>query len=169
MTEGEIDESSVLKKFAFEKQTAKSAATEFKDIKLALDTVVKYVDFINERESGRVCRKDCLVLQGGYESPLFRAQFPNWKHTHRVNEEKWPSNIGIVEALEYFDSKKYSPDQLRTIANTRTKLPFGLELEHLEKYLKAEDFQPLFGMDSEKFSSLPHWKQVEMKRKVGLF
>eukprot|EP01084_Bolivina_argentea_P034758 64380_1 len=38
-----------------------------------------------------------------------------------------------------------------------------------ELYLNAEEFQRIFGMTKDRFSTLQDWKQVQLKKKYGLF
>lgn len=48
-------------------------------------------------------------------------------------------------------------------------LPPTLNMGSLETYLSDADFFDCFKMTKDKFSSLPAWKKVEMKKKNGLF
>jgi membrane protease subunit (stomatin/prohibitin family) len=48
-------------------------------------------------------------------------------------------------------------------------LPATLNMGSLETYLTDEDFQRLFKMNKDKFSGLPAWKKVQLKKGVGLF
>ena len=45
----------------------------------------------------------------------------------------------------------------------------GLDYEHREKYLRANDFKDVLGMTKQEFNSLPKWKQTKAKRAAHLF
>jgi hypothetical protein len=47
--------------------------------------------------------------------------------------------------------------------------PEGVEAQHLERYVNDSDFQTAFKMTRVVFSKLPAWKQLNLKKAVGLF
>uniref|UniRef100_A0A914RS67 HP domain-containing protein n=1 Tax=Parascaris equorum TaxID=6256 RepID=A0A914RS67_PAREQ len=47
-------------------------------------------------------------------------------------------------------------------------LPSGVDLKRLEQYLDDKDFETVFEMDRQAFYSLPHWKQIELRKKHQL-
>ncbi|KAJ3283092.1 hypothetical protein HDU79_009423 [Rhizoclosmatium sp. JEL0117] len=69
---------------------------------------------------------------------------------------------GVIERIE---RGIYSVDALRD----KERLPVGVDIENLERHLADEEFLRLFKTDIETFNGYPSWKQVEMKKKAGLF
>ena len=45
----------------------------------------------------------------------------------------------------------------------------GIDVANKELYLAEADFEACFDMDLEKYSKLPKWRKVLLKKKVGLF
>jgi hypothetical protein len=45
----------------------------------------------------------------------------------------------------------------------------GVDPAHKELYLSDDNFEELFHMNKDKFTSLPRWKQQNMKKQIGLF
>lgn len=45
----------------------------------------------------------------------------------------------------------------------------GIDVANKELYLEDEHFQAAFGKNREEYSKLPKWRQVLLKKKVGLF
>jgi hypothetical protein len=162
-------EPEMLKKVPEEKVAGKGPASSFKEMVLAIETAQRYADYINERENQRISRNDVYVLQSGKETSLFKSQFPAWEERSCGEDDGWPSNIQVDKAAYLIDGIKYPLDKLKTYATERQNLPFGLDLEKLEKYLSQEDFQKVFKMDAKVFNEMPQWKQIDTKKRVGLF
>jgi len=47
--------------------------------------------------------------------------------------------------------------------------PKGVDHARREEYLDAEDFEKIFGISFELYSSYPRWKQIQIKRSKKLF
>jgi hypothetical protein len=45
----------------------------------------------------------------------------------------------------------------------------GIDMTRKEEYLAAEEFEQQFKQDFESFKKLPMWRQIMLKKKVGLF
>lgn len=45
----------------------------------------------------------------------------------------------------------------------------GIDVANKELYLDEDDFQKTFGMSREEYSKLLKWRQVLLKKEVGLF
>lgn len=45
----------------------------------------------------------------------------------------------------------------------------GIDVANKEQYLADEDFLAIFEMNRETFEKLPKWRQVLLKKKVGVF
>ncbi|KAF4678036.1 hypothetical protein FOL47_006988 [Perkinsus chesapeaki] len=85
------------------------------------------------------------------------------------------SSTGItVDATPVTDNRtfedpskvKYPLEQLLGLAEN---LPAGVNPSKREAYLSPEEFCSVFGMDMNKFYSMPLWKQRTTKKTVGLF
>lgn len=74
-----------------------------------------------------------------------------------------PTTPGTA-APDYLDpsSNKFNLDELKS------KLP-GVNPTKKELYLKDSEFEVVFKMDPNSFSSLPKWKQMNAKKQAGLF
>ncbi|KAM9443774.1 advillin [Clarias gariepinus] len=55
------------------------------------------------------------------------------------------------------------------IKKSSEEFPEGIDHAHREKHLSDEEFQSIFQMPKDQFNSLPNWKQLELKKKNGLF
>ncbi|XP_011642460.1 supervillin-like [Pogonomyrmex barbatus] len=76
-----------------------------------------------------------------------------------------PGEVLIVEnELARLTQSTYPPAQL-----LQRPLPDGVDPTRLELYLSQQHFQELLGMSKEEFQQLPVWKQVNLKKDIGLF
>ncbi|KAI3642971.1 hypothetical protein MP228_012526 [Amoeboaphelidium protococcarum] len=156
------------KKAGLDVAASKNTASGFRDIRLAIETAQKYAEYVGGREDGRLSDKNSYVLQSGAETGAFKVQFGAWQEQPR-NPDNWPSGITLREAVHYINEKKYSLTEIKGFVSDKATLPFGVDLEKLESYVNASDFEKVFGMSYEKYSSLPQWKQTELKKKSGLY
>jgi len=69
-----------------------------------------------------------------------------------------------AEATELHASILYDFDRLRTKPWPEEVVP-----EQLERHLKDEDFARYLKMSRQEFAKLPKWKQLNIKKGVGLF
>ena len=146
---------------------SKSATSGLREIALAVETALRYCDYIDQREKGRLDRSKAFVVQSGKEPNTFTNQFLAW--TDRTPAfDNWPSNISADKAWVMFESQKYSLADLKKFSQDRLNLPFGFDLDRLESFMTDEDFTKVFTMDREKFGALPKWRQTELKRKSGM-
>lgn len=146
---------------------SKSMSAGGAEIRLAVDTAIRYADYIETRQGGRLNRGKAFVVQSGGEPACFKSQFLYWSMP--PHESKWPSGIPVDEAWRLIEEVRYSVEQLRAFSDDRDNLPFGLDVERLEHYLSDEEFASVFGMERAAFQGLAKWKRTELKRKVGLF
>ena len=79
----------------------------------------------------------------------------------------------LFQSLAFTDLEKthaqlsrtsYSWEELQT-----RPLPNGVDPARIEQYLAAEEFTDKFGITKEEYSASPRWKQIDMKKDVGLF
>ncbi|XP_067029010.1 advillin-like [Acropora muricata] len=68
------------------------------------------------------------------------------------------------DLLKEFTKESYSLSELQKVPP-----PQGVDPAKLEAYLSDSSFQELFKMDKEAFNKLPGWRQVKLKKDVGLF
>jgi len=62
-----------------------------------------------------------------------------------------------------------APEKFHPVEHLQQRpVPLGLDATKLEQYLTDEDFAKVFGMDRQKFSSLPGFRQSSEKQKRGL-
>ena len=45
----------------------------------------------------------------------------------------------------------------------------GIDLAVKEAYLSDEEFKEVFGKDRDGFAALPRWRQLDAKKRLGLF
>ena len=100
-------------------------------------------------------------------APFF---FPFFQHTnmHYILKNGLPS-----EGFARF-SIPPTPLGTRTLECFSPQAPSELgedtiDVFHREKYLSKHEFREVFGMKKKEFHAIPEWKQLEIKKKVGLF
>uniref|UniRef100_A0AAQ5ZYX0 HP domain-containing protein n=1 Tax=Amphiprion ocellaris TaxID=80972 RepID=A0AAQ5ZYX0_AMPOC len=66
--------------------------------------------------------------------------------------------------------KSFQCFPLDALVNKLTsELPEGVDPSQKEKHLSDSDFNCVFGITKDDFASLPHWKQLSMKKEKGMF
>ncbi|XP_078345017.1 uncharacterized protein LOC144630533 isoform X1 [Oculina patagonica] len=136
-----------------------------RDRKLAMETALNYAKEAGKRVSHRV-----YVVYAGMEPMTFKALFPYWNETPDViriqkADGKQPNvKHSASDLLQQFTKEFYTLAELQKIPP-----PQGVDPAKLEEFLSDSDFQEIFKMDKEAFSKLPGWKQVNLKKAVGLF
>ncbi|XP_015610085.1 uncharacterized protein LOC107274958 isoform X2 [Cephus cinctus] len=115
---------------------------------------------------------DCPVylVWAGLEPLQFTNLFPIWVYHDDVAEinirdGRKPGEVLSVEAeLARLTKSTYPPAQL-----LQRPLPEGVDPTCLELYLSPQHFKELLGMTKEVFQKLPIWKQLKLKKNIGLF
>uniref|UniRef100_A0AC34FN51 HP domain-containing protein n=1 Tax=Panagrolaimus sp. ES5 TaxID=591445 RepID=A0AC34FN51_9BILA len=149
--------------------------------KAALDTVLRYVA---ADKSGRTEENtNLLVVKQKFEPTTFKAHFGIW------DEHLWDNKLGyeklkelISRNVDFIHDTKNEPLQVRQMEAEFTKthpieflrtktdqLPFGVDAANKEKHLNDDDFEKVFGMSRKEYDELPKWRQIEHKKRVGLF
>ncbi|KAF7991845.1 hypothetical protein HCN44_010646 [Aphidius gifuensis] len=116
--------------------------------------------------------KKCAVylVWAGLEPLEFINLFPTWTYRDEIAElniqdGRAPGQILSVESeLARLTQSTYPPAQL-----LQRPLPEGVDPTSLELYLSPQHFQELLGMKISEFKKLPSWKQIDIKKKIGLF
>lgn len=133
------------------------------------------MDYIKSDPSGRT-PENTLILQvkQGAEPLNFKGCFQGWDPTRwakgksydEMKQELQRENDGIAFVRDELSryTKKYNLKELR-----RSFLPRDVDPTCKEKYLTDEDFHDVFKMTQEEFYAKPKWKQIELKKRCGLF
>ncbi|KAI8996095.1 hypothetical protein BC832DRAFT_307233 [Gaertneriomyces semiglobifer] len=160
------------------------ARSNYKDVRLGLETALEYADYVGMQESVRnLDRTNIRLTYSGNEPPVFKSAFIAFedggdditgstgflnKLKKRGASKKKTAKVvdeSAAEILEKFNKASYSFDELKKKDN----LPLGVDPTHVEAYLSENDFKKHFKIDKDTFSSYPAWKQAELKKRAGLF
>ncbi|CAL7943188.1 unnamed protein product [Xylocopa violacea] len=110
------------------------------------------------------------LVWAGLEPLQFINLFPTWTYRDdiaelNIEDGRKPGEVLTVEnELVRLTQSTYPAAQL-----LQRPLPEGVDPTHLESYLSQQHFQELLGMTKEEFQELPVWKQVNLKKEIGLF
>nr|CAH7736666.1 unnamed protein product [Callosobruchus chinensis] len=120
-----------------------------------------------------------IRIKQDQEPPTFIGLFPSWNRdlwktyktfsAIRKEMEKVPSNVhssGNPELSKFDQFEKYPVDVLK---KPNEELPAKVSPLNKEMHLTHDDFVTLFKMPYSEFANLPHWKQKEIKKTIGLF
>ncbi|OCT92895.1 advillin-like [Xenopus laevis] len=149
------------------------------------EALITAQEYLKTHPSGRDSETPILIIKQGFEPPIFTGWFLAWDpHTwsggkpyedlkkefgedaviHRVMSEvngAAPSSNKVAPSITYpleFLKGKQKPE-----------LPEGVVPTKKECYLTDQDFVAAFGITREEFYALPSWKQLNMKKQLGLF
>ncbi|XP_053322493.1 supervillin isoform X3 [Spea bombifrons] len=135
------------------------------DRKSALETVLQYCKGKNSKKPPKA-----YLIHAGLEPLTFTNMFPSWEHREDVaqiteQDADVSNQIFLVEdVLAKLCKKIYPLEELLA-----RPLPEGVDPLKLEIYLSDKDFETALEMTREEYSSLPAWKQVNVKKEKGLF
>ncbi|XP_066519033.1 supervillin [Hoplias malabaricus] len=128
--------------------------------KCAMETTLQYCKAKNSRRPPQA-----YLILAGAEPLTFTNIFPYWEKDPNNRVQGIRNKVILVEeALSKLSKNQYSIEEL-----TSKPLPEGVDPLHLELYLSDKDFQDLLQMTREEFSTLPNWKQLNLKKSKGLF
>ncbi|XP_022790762.1 supervillin-like isoform X2 [Stylophora pistillata] len=136
-----------------------------RDRKLAMETALSYAKEAGKRVSHRV-----HVVYAGMEPMTFKVLFPYWNETpdvikiQKLDGKQPNTKHSASDLLQQFTKDFYTLAELQKIPP-----PQGVDPAKLEVYLSDDDFKEIFKMEKEAFSKLPGWKQINLKKAVGLF
>ncbi|KAK7483760.1 hypothetical protein BaRGS_00024976, partial [Batillaria attramentaria] len=140
--------------------------------KEALQTAMEYIrtDPAGRNEDNTLI----LTIKQGFEPPSFTAHFHGWdpekwsegKTYEDLKRELGQESVAVTSVKEELANyyKSHSYEELR-----KKILPKGVDPTCKERYLTEEEFQKVFGMTRTDYQNLKEWKQVQLKKKVGLF
>lgn len=146
---------------------ATTAADEHKfnlNRKLALQSIKAYAE-----ATGRSLSRLHIVF-GGCEPLEFKNLFPFWEDNEDATKSqlergrKQGEKMKAIDVLNQLERDEYTLAEL-----TRSPLPEGVDPTRIEQYLGGEEFLDLFKMDKDSFNKQPRWKQIDLKKKSGLF
>ncbi|NWY90208.1 VILI protein, partial [Loxia curvirostra] len=147
-------------------------------------------EYLRSHPSGRDLDTPIIVVKQGYEPPTFTGWFLAWDPLNwddRKSYETLRAELGDESSLGQLTSVITSreevftatttliPTKLETfpldvLVNTAAEdLPRGVDPSRKEDHLSDADFQAVFGMSRSAFSSMPLWKQQNLKKDKGLF
>lgn len=132
--------------------------------KLAMESIKNYAD-VTGRNSSRI-----YIVFGGCEPLEFKNIFPYWKESEEITKMQQEAGHiqgqkqNLLTVLEQLSKDEYTLAELK-----QTPLPEGVDPTRIEYYLNQDDFKTLFGVTKEEFPKVPRWKQIELKKKTGLF
>jgi len=132
--------------------------------KLAMESVMNYAE-----ECGRNLSRIYLVF-AGCEPLEFTNICPHWEQREEITNIQKEAGYQpgdkrkLQTVLEQLSKDEYTLEELK-----EKPLPEGVDPTRIEYYLNKEDFKKLFGVGKEEFPKLPRWKQIDLKKKTGLF
>ncbi|XP_028934142.1 supervillin isoform X21 [Ornithorhynchus anatinus] len=135
------------------------------DRKCAMETVLQYCKGKNAKKPPK-----SYLIHAGLEPLTFTNMFPSWEHREDIAEitemdTDVSNQIILVEDVLAKLCKTIYP-----LADLLARpLPEGVDPLKLEIYLTDADFEAALDMTREEFSSLPPWKQANLKKAKGLF
>ncbi|XP_062859265.1 supervillin isoform X2 [Trichomycterus rosablanca] len=128
--------------------------------KCAMETTLQYCKAKNSRRPPQA-----YLILAGAEPLTFTNIFPYWEKDPNLKVQGVRNKVVLVEdALLKLSKNQYSLKEL-----TSRPLPEGVDPLRLELYLSDEDFQTALEMTRDEFSTLPNWKQLNLKKSKGLF
>ncbi|KAM4796909.1 advillin [Rhinophrynus dorsalis] len=125
------------------------------------------------------------LIKQGFEPPIFTGWFLAWdpyKWSGGKSYEELKNELGDSAAISRITqevngvtlstsvpvpSNGYPIDALK--GKQKHELPEGIDPTRKESYLSDHDFMTLFRMTRGEFSALPTWRQLSMKKELGLF
>ena len=118
-----------------------------------------------------------LVVNQGFEPPMFTGQFLAWNADKWSKGMSWDELKASAQTAGFVHPRDVSAElaklEIREVpysSLTSGSLPEGVEEGLKEQYLSEAEFGKYFeGMLKKDFNKLPKWKQSAMKKKAGLY
>uniref|UniRef100_A0A8C1E5X4 Villin-1 n=2 Tax=Cyprinus carpio TaxID=7962 RepID=A0A8C1E5X4_CYPCA len=137
------------------------------------DAVVTAQEYLKSHPAGRDLDTPILVVKQGFEPPTFTGWFHAWDPqkwsdlTKPTSNQTNSSNSTQGANLPRPVTETFPPEKL---VNVQTEdLPDGVDPTRKEDYLSNDDFKLIMGISRNDFYALPSWKQLNLKKKMGLF
>ncbi|KAF3689723.1 Advillin p92 [Channa argus] len=145
------------------------------------EAVVTSQEYLRTHPGARDPHTPIILVKQGFEPPTFTGWFTAWdpsKWSGGMSYEELKKELGDVTSPVNIITEKKSVENEKTfqcfppealIRKLASELPEGVDPTQKEKYLSDSDFTSVFGMDKDKFVSLPQWKQLSLKKEIGMF
>jgi len=106
------------------------------------------------------------LIWAGNETQEFINYFPQWTVNHEVakTNKEFVASDDLEATYDELSRSEYSWRELQC-----RPLPPGVDPARIETYLSNTVFQEKFKMTKEEYKACPRWKQIDMKKEVGLF
>ncbi|PSN56753.1 Villin-1 [Blattella germanica] len=139
------------------------------------------MEYLKTDPSDRDENTPIIKVKQGFEPPTFTGFFGVWdtslwndNKTYEDFRHELESSNPVLEldprlidgAKNFEDFPKYSLEQLQASADD---LPEDVDKTRRELHLSAADFKAVFKMDHPQFSTLPTWKQQNLKKAAKLY
>ncbi|KAI9548754.1 hypothetical protein NQZ68_003288 [Dissostichus eleginoides] len=145
------------------------------------EAVVTSREYLHTHPGARDPDTPIVLIKQGFEPPTFTGWFTAWdpskwsggKSYEELKKELGDevSSVSVTMEQNCVESEKsfqcFPPDDL--VNKLTNELPQGVDPTQKEKYLSDSDFNNIFGMNKDDFASMPPWKQLKMKKEVGMF
>ncbi|XP_075055429.1 advillin [Mixophyes fleayi] len=153
---------------------------------------VTALDYLQTHPSARDPETPILTIKQGFEPPIFTGWFLAWdpyKWSGGKSYEELKKELGDTAGIQritrelngvarspiipstpvpQITSSQYLPlDALK--GKQIDELPEWVDPTRKEMYLSDQDFVFVFGMTKGTFSAFPSWKQLNIKKELGLF
>eukprot|EP00095_Tigriopus_kingsejongensis_P000318 maker-scaffold292_size219010-snap-gene-1.31 protein:Tk00318 transcript:maker-scaffold292_size219010-snap-gene-1.31-mRNA-1 annotation:"hypothetical protein DAPPUDRAFT_311761" len=135
-------------------------------------------DYLESDPAGRDKDTPIVVTKQGHEPPHFIGFFGAWDAKLFSDIEAQLKELARPQMNEVGGGSGFAAGSVRPTAagyydyNTlkhADNLPDSVDQSEKEKYLDDETFEEVFEMSRENFENLPAWRQVSIKKNVGLF
>ncbi|XP_060072060.1 gelsolin, cytoplasmic-like [Ylistrum balloti] len=113
-----------------------------------------------------------LQLKQGYEPAMFTSHFQGWDSQRFTNTTEQMSQMDTEENSQCYTVQE---ELARYSATFRYEElvgrlpPVGVDPTCKEVYLSDAEFQKIFGLNRSVYKKMPRWKQMNLKKDVGLF
>lgn len=138
------------------------------------------IEYLNTDPSKRDVNTPIVRVKQGFEPPTFIGFFGAWDRSLWSNnktyeqmkaelKQNYPGLTLVISTQNGFkdDFPRYPLADL--LHKDVERLPEGVNPTCKELYLKDDEFEELFKMNRESFTSMPQWKQQSLKKQAGLF
>ena len=153
-------------------------------------------EYLKSHPAGRDLDTPILVVKQGFEPPTFTGWFHAWdpqKWSGGKSYDQLKAELGTATDLIEITVDLTKPTSNQTnssnstqganlprpvtetfppekLVNVQTEdLPDGVDPTRKEDYLSNDDFKLIMGISRNDFYALPSWKQLNLKKKMGLF
>ncbi|XP_037630867.1 advillin [Sebastes umbrosus] len=145
------------------------------------ESVVTSQEYLRTHPGARDPDTPIVLIKQGFEPPTFTGWFTAWDPSKwsggksyeelkkELGDEAAPVNVTVEQESVGIEKnfQSFPPDDL--VNKLTSQLPEGVDPTQKEKHLSDSDFMDIFGITKDDFASMPQWKQLNMKKKKGMF